>query len=64
MQLLPAANYAYAKEGCYRCGRGGPVVDMDVQIEGEGALGICDRCIGEAAETAGFIVRRRKQKAE
>lgn len=58
MQRLEQVNFAYAKEGCYRCGRGGPIVDMDVHVEGEGALGICVPCIGEAAVTAGIIKPR------
>jgi hypothetical protein len=48
------ANYAHAKGGCYRCGRGDRLVDLDAQIEGEGALVICVPCIGEAAEVAGL----------
>jgi hypothetical protein len=58
MQRLEQVNFAYAKEGCYRCGRGGPIVDMDTAIDGEGALGICVPCIGEAAVTAGLIKPR------
>lgn len=58
MQLLEQVNFAFAREGCYRCGRGGPIVDMDVSVIGEGALGICAPCIGEAAVTAGIIKPR------
>lgn len=43
---------AHAKAGCYRCGRGDRIVDMDVQIVGEGALALCAVCIQEAAEAA------------
>lgn len=48
------ALMAHAKGSCYRCGRGDSLVDMDVQIEGEGALAICSHCIGDAAEAAGL----------
>jgi hypothetical protein len=52
MLLGGDALYAHAKGGCYRCGRGDRLVDMDAQIVGEGALVICTPCIGEAAEVA------------
>lgn len=42
--------YIHANGGCYRCGRGDTLVDMDVQIVGEGALALCRGCIGDAAE--------------
>lgn len=48
------ALMAHAKGGCYRCGRGDNLVDLDAQIEGEGALVLCIHCIGEAAESGGL----------
>lgn len=60
MDLLPAANFAHAKQSCYRCGKASPVVDLDVAIEGEGALCLCDSCVFDAAQTAGFVIRRPK----
>lgn len=46
------ALLAHANAGCYRCGRGDHLIDMDVQIVGEGALALCRKCVGEAAEAA------------
>lgn len=48
------ALMAHAKGGCYRCGRGDSLVDMDAYVEGEGALTICKGCVLEAAEAAGL----------
>lgn len=45
---------AHAKGGCYRCLRGDHLVDLDVQIEGEGALVLCVSCLTEAAEACGL----------
>jgi hypothetical protein len=61
------ALMAHARGGCYRCARGDRLVDMDAQIEGEGALAICAGCITEAAETAGLTfneARVRELEAE
>lgn len=46
------ALLAHAHGGCYVCLRGDRLVDMDVQIEGEGALVICTGCLTAAAEAA------------
>jgi hypothetical protein len=54
--LLESATYVHAKEGCYLCGKGGPVVDTGVDIEGEGALAICDGCIHDLAVALGLDV--------
>jgi hypothetical protein len=43
---------AHARGGCYVCLRGDRLVDLDVQIEGEGALVLCTPCIQDAAEAA------------
>jgi hypothetical protein len=56
------ALYAHAKQGCYRCERGDSLIDLGVDIVGEGALTLCKGCIGEAAEAAeltfnGAVVR-------
>lgn len=48
------ALMAHAKAGCYRCGRGSHLVDMDAQIEGEGALVLCRGCLGDASQAAGI----------
>lgn len=52
--LVGDALTAHAKGGCYRCTRGDSLVDLDVQIEYEGALVLCIHCIGEAADAAGM----------
>lgn len=49
------ALLAHAKAGCYRCSRGDSLIDLDVLIEGEGALVLCKGCIAEAAEAAGML---------
>lgn len=41
---------AHAKGGCYVCTRNEGLVDLDVIIEGEGALVLCTVCIQDAAE--------------
>lgn len=51
---IPAANYIYAKEGCYLCQNGGPLIDTGMQIEGEGILAICLSCVADMARVAGF----------
>lgn len=43
---------AHANGGCYTCGRGDRLVDLGIQIVGEGALVLCVPCITEAAEAA------------
>lgn len=48
------ALLAHAQAGCYRCTRGSDLIDLDVQIVGEGALVLCKGCITEAAEAAGL----------
>lgn len=53
MQAIDQANFAYAKEGCYRCGRNDHLVDMDVHVEGEGALAFCESCLVQAVEARG-----------
>lgn len=58
MQRLDQVTYTFAKSSCYRCLSGGPVVDLDVHIEGEGCLALCVNCIGEAAQTAGLRVSK------
>lgn len=46
--------YAHAKGGCYVCVRNEGLVDLDVIIEGEGALVLCKPCIQDAAEAGGL----------
>lgn len=50
------ALLAHAKGGCYVCGRGDNLVDLEVQIEGEGALAVCKGCIQVAAEAGGLTL--------
>lgn len=50
------SNLAHAKGGCYVCTRNEDLVDLDVQIVGEGALVLCKFCIQDAAEAAGLHV--------
>lgn len=45
---------AHARGGCYVCLRGDRLVDLDVLIEGEGALVLCTGCISDAAQAAGL----------
>jgi hypothetical protein len=52
------ALYAHAKQGCYLCQRGDSLVDLGVDIVGEGALVLCKGCIGEAAEAAELTFNR------
>ena len=52
------ALYAHAKQGCYLCVRGDSLVDLGVDIVGEGALVLCKGCIGEAAEAAELTFNR------
>lgn len=63
MQKIQDAGFAFAKQACYRCLTGGPLVDMDVHIEGEGCLALCVSCLGEAAQAGGLSVRAPKQKS-
>ncbi len=63
MEAIAQANYAFAKQACYRCLSGGPLVDLDVFIEGEGCLALCHPCVGEAAQIAGFKVIKPKTAA-
>lgn len=63
------ALLAHANAGCYRCGRGDDLIDMDAQIVGEGALVLCKGCIAEAAEAAkltfnGALVRELNRQLE
>jgi len=60
MQRLNEVGYTFAKSACYRCLSAGPVVDLDVHIEGEGCLALCVNCIGEAGQVAGLRVSRPK----
>lgn len=50
MHFVGDSLLAHAKGGCYRCLRGDNLVDLDIQIEGEGALVLCKGCLLEAAE--------------
>lgn len=52
------ALYAHAKQGCYLCVRGDGLVDLGVDIVGEGALVLCKGCIAEAAEAASLTFNR------
>jgi hypothetical protein len=54
MNFVGDALLAHANGGCYRCLRGDNLVDLDVQIVGEGILAICTGCLKEAAEAAGI----------
>lgn len=51
MNFIGIADYMFAKEGCYICGRNEGLVDTGAYIEGEGALAICDLHIKEMART-------------
>lgn len=64
MQHIDATTFSYAKESCYRCGATGDLVDMDVHIEGEGALAICRNCIREACFYFGIDLLMLEAKAE
>lgn len=48
------SNLAHAKGGCYVCSRNDQLVDLDVIIEGEGALVLCKHCVQDAAEASGL----------
>lgn len=61
MIRVDQASFVIAKESCYVCGKGGPLVDTEVAIEGEGALGLCDTCILDMAGVMGLSVRRPKK---
>lgn len=64
MLRIDQASFVIAREGCYVCGRGGPVADTEVNIEGEGSLALCGTCVLDMANTLGLDVRRPKgQKA-
>ena len=52
------SNYSTAKGGCYVCTRGDSLVDLGVDIVGEGALVLCKGCIAEAAEAASLTFNR------
>lgn len=63
MHALAATTWTYAKESCYRCGKTDDLVDMDVHIEGEGALAICRNCIREACFHLGIDLKVLEAKA-
>ena len=52
------ALQAHAAGGCYICTRGDSLVDLGVDIVGEGALVLCKGCIAEAAEAAELTFNR------
>lgn len=58
MIRIDQATFVIAKEGCYVCGRGGPLVDTEVGISGEGSLAVCDTCILDMAGIAKLDVKR------
>lgn len=60
MLRIDQATFVHAGHGCRTCRSGGPLVDTEVPIEGEGSLAICDTCILDMAQTAGLDVRRPK----
>jgi hypothetical protein len=52
-RLVPG-QYYHAKQSCYLCGQTSNLVDTEVQIEGEGVLGICKGCVHDMAVVAGW----------
>lgn len=54
MELEQSAHYYIAKSGCYLCLAVNDIVKTDIQIEGEGILGICRACAADIARTAGY----------
>ncbi len=60
MLRIDQATHVHAQEGCRVCRSGGPLVDTEVPIEGEGSLAICFVCILDMAATAELDVRRPK----
>ena len=64
MQREQNANYYHARGACYLCLSPNDVVDTAIQIEGEGVLCICRNCIGELAQTAGFVLSDNREEVE
>lgn len=60
MQRLDHAPLSVYRHGaCSRCGRADRLVDIDVLIDYDGSIAMCEGCLGEAAMVAGFIVTER-----
>lgn len=60
MQKLEFAPiYVYRLGACSRCLRSDRLVDIDVLIEHDGNVALCEGCIADAAVTAGLIVTER-----
>lgn len=64
MEFIENAGYYHAKQACYRCLSPHNGVDLDIQIEGEGALFLCRGCISDAAKACGFDVEDRGPEIE
>lgn len=62
MKVFPQGQLWHAKGACYLCPRNGPILDTGMQIEGEGVLAICMRCISEMAAERGFDTLEASEK--
>jgi hypothetical protein len=54
----------HAKNGCYLCGNPNRLIDTEVSVDYEGVLAICEGCVKDLAQTAGFNLEIRSEEVE